>query len=68
MRMRTCQRTTASEHVYYDVSQGSVLGPILFNLYTADVSTVVRSSRSAATAIYVDDCQLYVSRPGVSNC
>lgn len=40
------------------VPQGSCLGPILFNIYTADVESVVKS---CSIHLYADDCQLMYS-------
>jgi len=40
----------------------SVLGPILFNLYTADI-TLVAARHGLQLHQYADDCQLYVSVP-----
>ena len=45
--------------VDYGVPQGSVLGPILFLSYTADVS-IVAARHGVSAHSYADDTQLYV--------
>jgi len=62
--VRCGSATSATSTVKYGVPQGSVLGPILFLLYTADLLQLVKS-HELHPHLFADDTQIYgFCRPG----
>ena len=49
-----------AKKLLYDVPKGSVLGPILFSLYTTPLSKVIQNHPGISFHFYADDIQLYV--------
>jgi len=59
-RVNTAGSTSPSTTLSCGVPQGSVLGPILFVLYTADLMSIVKRHQLLPHA-YADDVQIYGS-------
>ena len=59
-RVKICNHLSSFEALDYGVPQGSVLGPVLFALYTTPLSSLI-SSYALDHHLYADDTQLFTS-------
>jgi len=54
-----CGRLSPIQHVLFGVPQWSVLGPLLYVLYTAELELIV-ARHGLRLHMYADDCQVYL--------
>ena len=47
--------------LHFAVPQGSILGPIIFSLYTSPITSIIHSHSSITYYFYANDTQLYIT-------
>ena len=57
--IKICSTLSALSKLIYGIPQGSVLGPLLFSLYTTPLIIIIRLHPHIKFYFYVDDTQLY---------
>ena len=57
--VRCESKSTAPQTIKYGVPQASVLGPLLFVLYTADIGGIIET-HGLSSHFYADDTQTYI--------
>ena len=57
------QTTSSRQTLKYGVPQGSVLGPILFNICISPIADIFRRHQIRYHILYADDTQLYAECP-----
>ena len=60
VKLGTCNSFSDAFSLPYGVPQGSVLGPLLFTLYTTPLSNII-SNFNVTHHLYADDTQIYVA-------
>ncbi|UYV68044.1 hypothetical protein LAZ67_5002897 [Cordylochernes scorpioides] len=64
-RLISTTKKSKTTHIYQGLPQGSILSPILFNIYLNDVHTFIKPP--AKIALYADDIIIWVSKNNLSD-
>uniref|UniRef100_A0A6M2DJW2 Putative rna-directed dna polymerase from mobile element jockey-like isoform x3 n=1 Tax=Xenopsylla cheopis TaxID=163159 RepID=A0A6M2DJW2_XENCH len=64
--IRSSSGVVGPRYVHQGIAQGSILSPLLFNIYTMDL--IKDSESNVKTIQYADDIYLYTSRSSLDDC